>query len=240
MGSQRVGYNQSHHFMTNRWGNNGNSDRFYFGGAPKSLQMVTTAMELKDAHSLEKSYNQHRQHIKKQKHYFANKGPSSQRCGFTSSHVWMWQLDCHSWTAECQRINAFELWCWRRLLRVLLTARRSNQSILKKSVLNIHWKDWYWSWISNTLATWCKELTHWKRPWCWERMKVKGKGDDRGWDGWMASPIQWMWVWESSGSWWWTGKPAVLQSIGSQRVRHDWATELNWLNIKSLFKADRI
>ena len=75
---------------------------------------------------------------------------------------------CESWTikkTEHQRIDAFELWCWRRLLRVPWTARRSNQSILKKSVLNIHWKDWCWSWNSNTLATWWEELTHWKRPW---------------------------------------------------------------------------
>ena len=87
---------------------------------------------------------------------------------------------------------------------------------------------WCWSWNSNTLATWGKELTHWKRPWCWERLKVGGEADDRGWDGWMASPTQWTWVWVNSGSWWWTGRPGVLQSMGSQRVGHDWATELNW------------
>ena len=87
----------------------------------------------------------------------------------------------------------------------------------------IHWKDWCWS--SNTLATWCEELTHWKRPWCWERLKA-GEGDDRGWDGWMASLTQWTWVWVSSGSWWWTGKTGVLQSMGSLRVRHNWVTEL--------------
>ena len=73
----------------------------------------------------------------------------------------------------------------------------------------------------------CDELTHWKRPWCWERLKVGGEGDDRGWDGWMASLTQCTWVWASSRSWWWTGKPGLLQSMGSQRVRHDWATELN-------------
>ena len=95
-------------------------------------------------------------------------------------------------------------------------------------VLNIHWKDWCWSWNCNTLATWCEELTDWKRPWCWERLKVGGEGDDRGWDGWMASPTRWTWVWVSSRSWWWTGRPGVLQSMGFQRVRHDWATELNW------------
>ena len=84
------------------------------------------------------------------------------------------------------------------------------------------------SWNSNTLATWCEELTHWKRPWCWERLKAGGEEDDRGWDGWMASLFRWGWVWVSSRSWWWTGKPGVLQSMGLQRVRHDWATELNW------------
>ena len=72
-----------------------------------------------------------------------------------------------------------------------------------------------------------KELTHWKRPWCWEGLK-DGEEDDRGWDGWMASPTWWTWVWVSSGGWWWTGKPGVLQSMELQRVRHDWVTELNW------------
>ena len=95
------------------------------------------------------------------------------------------------------------------------------------SVLNIHWKDWCWSWNSNTLVTWCEEWTHWKRPWCWERLKVGGKGDDRGWGGWMASLTQWTWVWTSSRSWWWTGRPVVQQSMGLQTVEHDWATELN-------------
>ena len=94
----------------------------------------------------------------------------------------------------------------------------------RKSVLNIHWKDWCWSWNSNTLATWCEELTHLKRLWCWERFKVEGELA-RGWDGWMASLTQWVWV--NSGSWWWTERPGVLQSMGSQRVRHDWATELS-------------
>ena len=77
------------------------------------------------------------------------------------------------------------------------------------------------------LATWYEELIHWKRPWCWERLKAGGEGDDRGWDGWMASPTQWTWVWEDSGSWWWIGRPGVLQSMGSQRVGHGWETELN-------------
>ena len=100
----------------------------------------------------------------------------------------------------------------------------------RKSVLNIHWKDWCWSWNSNTLATWCKELTHWERPWCWERLSAGGEEDDRGWDGLTASLTQWTWVWVNSGSWWWTGRPGLLQSMGSQRVRHNWTTELNWIN----------
>ena len=93
----------------------------------------------------------------------------------------------------------------------------------------VHWKDWWWSWNSNTLATSCEELAHWKRPWCWEGLRAGGEGDDRGWDGWMASPTQWMWVWVNSGSLWWTGRPGMLWFMGSQRVRHDWAAELNWI-----------
>ena len=98
----------------------------------------------------------------------------------------------------------------------------------RKSVQNIHWKDWCWGWNSNTLATWCKELTPWKRSWSWERLKAGGEGYDRGWDGWMASPSQWTWVWASSGSWRWTWKPGTLLSIGLQSVGHDWRTKLNW------------
>ena len=85
----------------------------------------------------------------------------------------------------------------------------------------------------NTLATWCKELTHLKRPWYWERLKVGGEGDNRGWDGWMASLTQWTWVWVNSRSWWRTGRPGVLQSMGSQSVGHDWVTELNWTDTQS-------
>ena len=96
----------------------------------------------------------------------------------------------------------------------------------RKSILNIHWKDWCWSWHSNTLATWCEELTQWQRPWCWERLRAGGEGEDRGWDGWMASPTQWTWVWVNSGSWWRTGRPGVLQFMGSWRVGHNWVTEL--------------
>ena len=98
----------------------------------------------------------------------------------------------------------------------------------RRSVLGVHWKDWCWSWNSNTFATWCEELTHWKRPWCWERLRAGGEGNNRGWDGWMASPTQWTLVWVNSGSWWWTGRPGILWFMGSQRVRYDWVTEMNW------------
>ena len=125
---------------------------------------------------------------------------------------------CESWTirkAEWRRIDAFKLWCCRRLLRVPWTAR--------KLTLDIHWKDWCWSY--NILDTWYEESTHWKRSWCWERLKTGRKGDDRGWDDWMTSPTQWTWVWANSKRCWRTGKPSVLQSIRLQRVGHDLATK---------------
>ena len=174
--------------------------------------------------SWKKSYDQRRQHMKKQRHFFTNKGLSSRSYGFSSSRVWMW-----SWSvkkAECWRTDAFELWYW-KLLRVPWTPRRSNQSILKEISPDIHWKDWGWSRNANTLAAWCEELSHLKRPWCWERWK-SGEGDNRGWDGWMASPMRWIWIYVDSRSWWWTGRPGMLQSLWSQRVGHDWVTELNW------------
>ena len=90
----------------------------------------------------------------------------------------------------------------------------------------VHWVEK--NWIQLTLATSCDELTHWKRSWCWEGLGTGGEGDDRGWDGWMASPTRWTWVWVNSRSWWWTGRPGVLRFMGSQKVGHDWATELNW------------
>ena len=84
---------------------------------------------------------------------------------------------------------------------------------------------------SNTLNTWCKEQTHWKRPWCWERLKVGGQREDRGWDEWMVSLTWWTWVWASSGSWWWSGNPGMLESMGLQGVEHNWVAELNWSDL---------
>ena len=144
---------------------------------------------------------------------------------------------CESWTvkkAECWKIDAFELWCWRRLLRVPWTSRRSNQSILKETSPRCSLEGVMLKWNSNTLATSYEELTHWKRPWCWEGLGAGGEGDARGWDGWMASPTRWTWVWVNFGSWWWTGGPGVPQFMGSQSRTwlRDW-TELNWGNILS-------
>ena len=99
----------------------------------------------------------------------------------------------------------------------------------RRSVLNIHWKDWCWSWNSNTLATWC-----------WERLRAGREGDDKGWDGWMASPTQRPWVWVDSGSWWWTGRPGVLRFMGSQRVGHDSATGLNWTELNTMERTDTL
>ena len=105
----------------------------------------------------------------------------------------------------------------------------------RKSVLGVHWKDWCWSWNSNTLAMWCEELTHWKRPWCWEGLRAGGEGDNRGWDGWMASPTQWTWVWVNSGSWWWKGRPGGIRLVRSQSVGHNWVTEVNWTKCTTSF-----
>ena len=127
--------------------------------------------------------------------------------------------------SEHRRIDAFELWCWRRLLRVSWAERRSNQSILKEINPEYLLEGLIPKWKLQYLATWCKEPTLWKRPWCWERLKAGGKVDDRGWDECMASQTQWTWVWVNSRRWWRTGKAGVLQSMGSQRVIGDWATE---------------
>ena len=138
---------------------------------------------------------------------------------------------CENWTikkAECWRIDGFELWCWRRLLRVLWTARRSNQSILKEISPEYSLEGLMLKLKLHPLAIWCEELTYLKSPWCWERLKAGGEGDDRGWDCWMASLTRWTWVWASSGHWLWTGKPGVLQSMVSQRVRHNMTGQRNW------------
>ena len=134
---------------------------------------------------------------------------------------------CESWTirkAECQRIDAFKLWCWRRLLRLPWTSKEIRSDCPKGNPeysleeLMLKLTVQYFGHLMG-------KTDSWEKPWCWERLGVGGEGDDRGWDGWMASLTRWTWVWASCG---WTGKPGMLWSRGSQRVRHDWATELNW------------
>ena len=146
----------------------------------------------------------------------------------------MWELDCEeSWVPKN--------WCfWTVVLEKTLESSLDCKEIQpvhpkRNHPLGVHWKDWCWGWNSNTLATSCEELTHWKTPWCWEELWAGGEGDDRGWDGWMASPTGCIWVWVNSGSWCWTGRPGLLWFMGSQGVGHDWVTELNWT--ESWFKA---
>ena len=126
---------------------------------------------------------------------------------------------CESWTikkAECLRIDAFKLWCWRRFLRVLWMVRRSNQSILKEINSEYSLKGLMLKLKIQHLGPWCKELTHWKRPWYWKRLKAGGEGDDKGQDGWMASSTQWTLVWASSGRWWRTGVLGSLECCRPQ------------------------
>ena len=153
-----------------------------------------------------------------------DKGLSSQSYGFSSSHVQMFQLGPKE--TEQWRIDAFEMWCLRRLLRVPWTARRANQSIPKDINPEYSLEGLMLKLKLQHFGHWCKELTLWKRPRCSKRLKTGGEGKNRGWDGWMASPTRWTWFWAFPRSWWWTGKPGMLQSMGSQRVGT--TEQLNW------------
>ena len=138
---------------------------------------------------------------------------------------------CEIWTVkkvEHQRIDAFELWCWRGLLRVPWTAKKSNQSILKEISPGYSLKGLMLKLKLQYFGHLMRRADSLKRPWCWEGLGAAGGGDDRGWDGWMASLTRWTWVWVNSRSWWWTGRLGMLQFMGLQRVGQDWGTELNW------------
>ena len=172
-----------------------------------------------------KSYDQLRQHITKQRSYFANIGPSSQGYDFSSTHIWMRELNYkESWAPK--KWCFWTVVCCRRLLRVpWRLSRRSKQSILKEMSpeyslvgLMLKLKLQYFGHLMGRTDSSEKTLMLGK-------MEGGGEGDDRGWDRWMASPTQWIWAWVNSGSWWWTGRPGVLQSTGWQRVRVNWATE---------------
>ena len=139
---------------------------------------------------------------------------------------------CESWIinkAERLKIDAFELWCWRRLLRIPWTARRSNQSILKETSPEGSLEELMLKLKLQYFGHLMRRADSFEKTRCWERLRAGGEGEHRGWDGWMASPTQWTWVWINSGSWWWTGRPGLLQFMESQRVGHNWATELNWI-----------
>ena len=163
--------------------------------------------------SWKKSYGQSRQHTKKQRHYFANKGLSSQSCGFSSSHAWMWELD---YKKNCMLKN----WCfWDVVLEKTLESplgSRSNQYILKEISSE-------YSLEGLMLKLKLQYFGH-----LMQRIEAGGEGDNRRWDCWMASLTQWTWVWVNSRSWWWSGRPGMLQSMG-WRVGNNEATKLNWL-----------
>ena len=162
--------------------------------------------------------------LKKQRCYFAKKGLSSQSYGFSNSHVWMLDYK-ENWVLKN--------WCfWTVVLEKTLESPLDRKAMQPVSPTGNQYEyaleRLCWSWNPNTLATWLEELTHLKRPWCLERLKARGVGDDRGWDGWMTLLTQWTWVWVNSGSRWWTGRPGMLQSMWSERIGHNWATELNY------------
>ena len=176
--------------MANGRGKGGSSGKFSFWGSKNHCRRWLQPWNLKTLAPWKESYDKPRQHIKRQRHYFAGKGPSSQSYGFSSSHVCMWELDYkESWVLKNWRF-------W-----IVVVGEDSWESLglqgdptspsWRRSVLGVHWKDWCWGWNANTLATWYKKSTHWKRPWCWERLKAGGEGNIRGWDGWMVSPTLW-------------------------------------------------
>ena len=175
-----------------------------------------------------KSFEQPRQHFKQKRHYFASKGPSSQSSAFSSSHVWMLKLDYEEsrvpknrcfWTVVLEKTLEYSL----DFKEIQPVNPKGNQPwIPELEALMLKLK-------LQSLATWWEELTHWKRPWCWERLKLGEEGDNRGWDVWMASLTQKTLVWVSSRSWWWTWKPSMLQSVGSQES--DTTERLNWTEL---------
>ena len=156
----------------------------------------------------------------------------------------MWDLDHKE---ECEEYSI--LWMSKNWCFWIVVLEKTQESLgqqgdqtsqsYRKSSLNIHWKDWCWIWNFNTWATWCEELTHWKRPWCWERLKAGGEGGNRWWDGWKASLTEWTWVWVNFGRQWRTGKP-VFCSLWDHKdldmtEQLNW-TELNWGRASKVIK----
>ena len=150
---------------------------------------------------------------------------------------------CESWTvktAECRRIDTFELWCWRTLLRVPWTSRRSNQSILKEISPEISLERMMLKLKLQDFGYLMPRVDSLEKTLMLEGIVGRRRRDDRGWDCWMASRTRWTWVCVNSGSWWWTGRPGVLRFMGLQRVGHNWATELNWMFIESVMLSKHV
>ena len=213
--------------MTNRWGNSGNSDRLYFGRLQNHCRWWLQPWNWKTLTPWKESYDQPRQHIKKQRHYFVNKGLPSQGYGFSSGHVCMWHLGYkESWVPN-------NWWFWTVVLE-----RTLESPFDCKDIQTAHPKgDQSWVFIGRTDAEaetpilWPPDAKSWvtgKDPDAGRDWRQEEKGTT-GRDGWMASLTQWMWVWVNSGSWWWTGRPGALQSVGVTKSRTDWVTELTGL-----------
>ena len=176
--------------------------------APESLWMVTVAMKSKRCLAWKKSSDKSRPHSNKPRYHFANKGPYSQSCGFSNSQALLSELaHDEGWAPKnwCFWIAMLE-----KTLKSPLDYKEIKLSILKEINPEYSLEGWCWSWSSNTSVTWCEEPTHWKRPWYWERLKAKGEGGDRRWDGWIASSTQWTWTWANSMRQCRTEEPGML------------------------------
>ena len=216
------------HFMANRWGNNGNSGRLYFLGLQNHCRWWLQPWNWETLALWKKSYDKPRWRIKKQRCYFANKGPYGQSYGFSTSHVWMWELDHEEGWAP-------KNWCF----QTVVLEKTLESPLDCKEIKSINLKgNQLWMFIGRTDAE-AEALILWPRYAKSQligkdldagREKAGGDGDNRRWDGWMTSPTQWTWVWVSSGRWWRKGKFGVLQSLGSQRVKtllRDWTTTIS-------------
>jgi len=222
----------SHHFMGNRWGNSGNSVRLYFLGS-KITADGDCNHEIKRRLLLGRKVMSNLDSILKRRDITL----PTKVCLVKAMVFPVVLYGCESWTvkkAECWRIDGFQLWCWRRLLRFPWTARRSNQSILKEISPGC-------SMEGMMLKLKLQYFGHlmWRVDSLEKTLMLGGiggrrKGDDRGWDGWMSSLTRWTWVWVNYRRWWWTGRPGMLRFMGSQRVGHDWVTELNWTELRAL------
>ena len=205
--------------MGNRWGNSGNSVRLYFLGSKISAD-GDCSHEIKRRLLLGRKVMTNLDSIFKSRDI-----PLPTKVHLVKAMVFpVVMCGCESWTvkkAGRRRMDAFELWCWRRLLRVPWTARRSNQSILKEINTGISLEGMMLKLKLQYFGHLMRNLTHWKRLWCWEGLGAGGEGDNPGWDGWMASQTRWTRVWVNSRRWWWTGRPGVLRFMGLQRVGHD-------------------